>query len=141
MNECRTGRFVVQRHEARTLHHDFRLEISGVFKSWAVPKGPPVQVGERRLAVMTADHDLSFGSFAGVIPPDEYGAGTITIWDQGTFTSDQDPAVCIAAGALVLTLHGAKLRGRFELVKLRRGRWRAHPESRDWLITCKSTAI
>ena len=80
-------RFVVQEHLARRKHYDFRIEVAGVFKSWAVPKGPPVLVGERRLAVMTADHDLSFGSFAGVIPPGEYGAGIITIWDQGTFTS------------------------------------------------------
>jgi DNA ligase D-like protein (predicted 3'-phosphoesterase) len=78
--------FVVQRHESRTTHYDFRSEISGVFKSWAIPKGLPSEVGERRLAIITADHELSFGEFAGRVPYGEYGAGTITIWDQGCCT-------------------------------------------------------
>ena len=87
MSEAQTsGRFVVQRHQARTLHHDFRLERDGVFKSWAVPKGLPVEPGLQRLAIATEDHDLAFGDFQGRIPAGEPGAGAIERWDQGTYT-------------------------------------------------------
>jgi bifunctional non-homologous end joining protein LigD len=77
--------FVIQKHEARTLHYDLRLEKDGVFKSWAVPKGLPEQAGIRRLAVQVEDHSLEFGDFEGEIPAGQYGAGTIEIWDRGSF--------------------------------------------------------
>ena len=80
-----TLRFVVQQHEARTEHYDFRLERDGVFKSWASPKGIPEEIGLRRIAIQVPDHDLSFGDFEGVIPAGEYGAGTIELWDRGDY--------------------------------------------------------
>jgi DNA ligase D-like protein (predicted 3'-phosphoesterase) len=78
-------RFVVQRHQGRTLHYDFRLERDGVFRSWAVPKGVPEELGIRRLAVQVPDHALAFGDFEGIIPAGEYGAGKIEIWDRGSY--------------------------------------------------------
>jgi bifunctional non-homologous end joining protein LigD len=128
------ARFVVQRHEARNLHYDFRLEIDGVFKSWALPKGPPLTVGERRLAIMTADHDLSFGEFAGSIPEGEYGAGSITIWDHGEFTTQDSPGDALAQEALHFTLHGQHLKGRFQLLKPHHAAWRGRKETREWLL-------
>jgi bifunctional non-homologous end joining protein LigD len=116
-------RFVIQRHQARTLHDDFRLEHDGVFKSWALPKGMPTEVGVRRLAIQTADHDLAFGNFEGTIPPDEYGAGTITIWDQGYYTEDRwddEVITVILAGTIVF--------GRYTLVRFPRG------GNRVWLV-------
>jgi bifunctional non-homologous end joining protein LigD len=134
MNNATTGRFVVQRHEARSLHYDFRLQVGEVFKSWAVPKDPPVSPGDRRLAIVTSDHPVSFGEFEGTIPDGEYGARTIAVWDHGVFRSEQDAVLGLAAGRLEFTLEGGILRGAFELVKLRRGKWRDQPQSRDWLL-------
>ena len=121
------GRFVVQKHRARTLHYDFRLERDGVFRSWAVPKGVPEAVGVRRLAVQVPDHPLEYGSFEGVIPEGEYGAGTVEIWDEGTYdllewTDD----------TIGFILHGQRLRGMYSLVRFQR------KGPRDWLLFRRS---
>jgi bifunctional non-homologous end joining protein LigD len=116
-------RFVVQKHTARTLHYDFRLEKDGVFKSWAVPKGLPEKAGKRHLALQVEDHTLAFGGFEGTIPDGEYGAGQIEIWDKGGYDiadwGDDN---------ISFTLHGARCRGRFRLIRFPRGGVRA------WLL-------
>ena len=105
------GRFVVQEHHARNLHWDFRLELDGVLKSWAVPKTPPTSPGVRRLAVQVEDHDLDYYDFEGAIPEGEYGAGTVEIWDSGTFELEsRNP------GKIVFVLDGKRMKGRYTLV-------------------------
>jgi DNA ligase D-like protein (predicted 3'-phosphoesterase) len=105
------GRFVVQRHDASRLHWDFRLEMDGVLKSWAVPKEPPTRPGLRRLAVAVEDHDLDYIDFEGVIPEGEYGAGTVEIWDGGNFELESRKPE-----KLVFELRGEKMKGRYTLV-------------------------
>jgi len=105
------GRFVVQRHDASRLHWDFRLEMDGVLKSWAVPKEPPTRPGLRRLAVAVEDHDLDYIDFEGVIPEREYGAGTVEIWDKGNFELESRKPE-----KLVFELRGEKMKGRYTLV-------------------------
>src|SRR5918997_2672879 len=123
--------FVIQKHAARRLHYDFRLELDGVLKSWAVPKGPSLQAGERRLAVETEDHPFDYASFEGVIPEKEYGAGNVIVWDCGVYSPDEgqrysfddrDEAQArirseLEAGKLSLFLRGEKLKGSFTLVR------------------------
>jgi bifunctional non-homologous end joining protein LigD len=109
--------FVVQKHAARRLHYDFRLELDGVLPSWSVPKGPSLSPTERRLAVRTEDHPLEYAGFEGVIPQGEYGAGTVIIWDRGTWEPEGDPQEGLRKGRLTFTLHGEKLRGRWHLVR------------------------
>ena len=104
-------RFVVQEHHASRLHYDFRLELDGVLKSWAVPKGPPEEPGVRRLAVQVEDHPIEYVDFQGEIPSG-YGAGTVRIWDEGTFD-----LVHRDEGKLVFELRGQRLQGRYNLVK------------------------
>jgi bifunctional non-homologous end joining protein LigD len=111
--------FVVQKHAARRLHYDLRLELDGVLKSWAVPKGPSLVPGERRMAVAVEDHPIEYGSFEGVIPRGEYGAGTVVVWDRGTWHPIGDPRTGLASGKLTFRLEGEKLRGRFHLVRTR----------------------
>jgi bifunctional non-homologous end joining protein LigD len=113
-------RFVVQEHHARRLHYDLRLELDGVLKSWAVPKGPSLVVGERRMAVRTEDHPLAYADFEGTIPPGQYGAGTMTIWDRGLWMPVGDAREGLRKGKLKLLLHGERLRGVWNLVRLRR---------------------
>jgi DNA ligase D-like protein (predicted 3'-phosphoesterase) len=113
--DSRPLQFVVQEHHARSHHFDLRLEKDGVFKSWAVPKGVP-EPGVRRLAIQVDDHALTFGDFEGEIPPGEYGAGNIRVWDCG----DYEP-VEWAADRIVFDAHGTKMSGRFRLVRFRRG--------------------
>jgi DNA ligase D-like protein (predicted 3'-phosphoesterase) len=104
-------RFVVQRHDASRLHWDFRLEMDGVLKSWAVPKEPPTRPGLRRLAVAVEDHDLDYIGFEGTIPEGEYGAGTVEIWDKGTYDLESRKPEKI-----VFELHGERMKGRYTLV-------------------------
>ena len=110
--------FVVQKHDARRLHYDFRLEHDGVLKSWAVPKAPSLSTKDRRLAVQTEDHPLDYGSFEGEIPEGEYGAGSVLIWDRGYWTPRGDPDRGLAEGKLDFDLHGDKLQGRWTLVRM-----------------------
>lgn len=115
-------RFVVQKHAASRLHYDFRLEIGGTLKSWAVPKGIPFEKGERRLAVHVEDHPVSYIDFEGTIPQGQYGGGTVMVWDRGIFeTQSAAPAKDLAGGKLHFTLKGKKLRGDWYLVRLRGG--------------------
>ncbi len=112
-------RFVVQKHAARRLHYDFRLELDGVLKSWAVTRGPSLVAGDKRLAVQTEDHPLSYHGFEGVIPAGQYGGGSVIIWDRGTWAAEGDAADALAAGKLTFSLRGERLRGRWHLVRTR----------------------
>ena len=108
------NRFVVHKHAARSLHYDLRLEMHGVLRCWAVPKGPPLRSGVRRLAIPTEDHPVEYIDFVGTIPAGEYGAGTVEIWDHGTY--ELDPRSDLHK-ELKLFFHGSKLRGSYVLVK------------------------
>ena len=114
-------RFVVQKHDATRLHYDFRLEFDGVFKSWAVTRGPSLDPHDKRLAVEVEDHPLDYGDFEGTIPKGQYGGGTVQLWDRGTWESD-DPERGFKKGDLKFTLHGDKLHGSWVLVRMRHDR-------------------
>ncbi|MGW4059453.1 non-homologous end-joining DNA ligase [Amycolatopsis sp. NPDC004747] len=125
-------RFVVQRHRARRLHYDFRLELDGVLVSWAVPKGPTLDPKARRLAVHVEDHPIEYAGFEGVIPRGEYGGGDVIVWDRGVWRPvEPDPARAIEAGTLHFDLEGEKLAGRFVLVRTGRG------EKDQWFLLHK----
>lgn len=109
--------FVIQKHDARNLHYDLRLELDGVLKSWAVPKGPSLDPSQKRLAVQVEDHPLSYGSFEGRIPAGQYGAGDVIVWDRGIWHPHDDPQTAYAAGKLEFTLAGEKLSGDWVLVR------------------------
>lgn len=114
----KTGwRFVIQKHDASHLHYDFRLEFEGVLKSWAVPKGPSLDPAKKRLAIQVEDHPLEYGSFEGTIPADEYGGGTVLLWDQGHWEPLEDPAEGFRKGHLKFNLEGEKLHGGWALVR------------------------
>jgi bifunctional non-homologous end joining protein LigD len=112
--------YVIQKHAARRLHYDLRLELDGVLKSWAVPEGPSLVPGKKRLAVQVEDHPLEYGGFEGVIPKGEYGAGTVMVWDRGTWTPEGDPAFGYRKGHLKFRLDGEKLKGGWHLVRMAR---------------------
>lgn len=111
--------FVVQEHHTSHLHWDFRLEHRGVLKSWAVPKGPPRKTRERRLAIMVEDHPYAYKDFEGRIPPGEYGAGIVKIWDRGIFEPIGPLEKGLRNGRIRVILHGKKLKGGYALVRLR----------------------
>ena len=129
--------FVVQKHQATRLHYDLRLELDGVLLSWAVPKGPSFDPADKRIAVHVEDHPLDYASFEGTIPPRQYGAGTVIVWDRGTWVPLADPRQGLTAGKLLFELHGHKLFGRWELVRI------AKPGDRQdaWLLFKKRDAF
>src|SRR3984885_10363017 len=114
-------RFVIQKHAARQLHYDLRLEFNGVFKSWAVARGPSLDPHDKRLAVEVEDHPLDYGDFEGTIPKGQYGGGTVQLWDRGTWESD-NPERGFAKGDLKFTMHGDKMHGSWVLVRMRHDR-------------------
>ena len=123
------SRFVVQEHHARRVHWDLRLEMDSVLRSWAIPKGPSLDPADKRLAVLVEDHPIEYGEFEGIIPAGNYGAGTVMLWDRGTYLCREgDPAQAFQKGKMTLVLLGEKLRGEFHFVRTRRN------EGRDWLL-------
>ena len=121
------GLFVVHKHAARRLHYDLRLEMDGVLRSWAVPKGPSYDTADKRLAVMVEDHPLEYGDFEGLIPEGNYGAGPVIVWDRGRWIPVGDPTDGLDQGKLLFELRGLKLRGTWTLVKLKKGQ-------NEWLL-------
>jgi bifunctional non-homologous end joining protein LigD len=125
--------FVVQKHAARRLHYDFRLELNGVLLSWAIPKGPSLDPGEKRLAVHVEDHPIEYGGFEGVIPKGQYGGGTVLLWDRGTWIPEvPDPEAAYRKGALKFRLDGEKLHGHWALVRM--GGKAANERHENWLL-------
>lgn len=131
---AKTGKalaYVIQKHAARSLHYDFRLELGGTLKSWAVPKGPSLDPTQKRMAVHVEDHPLSYGDFEGTIPPNQYGSGSVIVWDRGTWEAIGDAEEGYRSGKLKFRLDGEKLHGLWALVKMRgRGDERQEP----WLL-------
>lgn len=131
-------KFVVHEHQAKRLHYDFRLEIGGVLKSWAIPKGPSLNPADKRLAVAVPDHPLEYVDFEDIIPEGHYGAGPVVVWDTGEFISlDADPAGSLAGGKLSFELKGKKLTGAFTIAQMKglpRG------TGKEWLLMKKKDA-
>jgi bifunctional non-homologous end joining protein LigD len=123
--------FVIQKHDASRLHYDFRLELDGVLKSWAVAKGPSLVKGEKRLAVEVEDHPLDYGSFEGTIPEGQYGGGTVLLWDRGTWEPEGDPRDGYEKGRLTFRLEGEKLHGTWHLVRMAK---RPREKQPSWLL-------
>lgn len=134
-NNTKHGIFVVQEHHSKHLHYDFRLEVDGVLKSWAVPKGPSIIPNEKRLAIEVEDHPLDYASFQGIIPIGEYGAGKVNIWDKGTWLSETDVNSGLKNGKLEFILKGKKLKGHFVLIRLKNSN---EPKKLNWLLMKKS---
>ena len=124
--------FVVHEHHASHLHFDFRLEIAGTLKSWAVPKGPSLNPAEKRLAIAVPDHPLDYRTFEGIIPAGHYGAGVVVIWDEGLFEPLEEPLAALRKGHFSFRLEGEKLRGEFALARMR-----GRDSDKDWLLMKK----
>ncbi len=124
-------RFVVHEHHASRLHYDFRLEMGGIFKSWAIPKGPSMNPADKRLAIMVEDHTLEYGAFEGIIPEGHYGAGAVVIWDEGSYipAEEGDPEEQLEYGRFSFELRGEKLKGGFSMAFLK-GRGKGN----QWLL-------
>ena len=122
-----TKKFVVHEHHATRLHFDLRLEVDGVGKSWAVPKGPSMDPYDKRLAVAVPDHNLNYFKFEGKLAEGTYGAGEVRIWDNGKYETEDDPRKQLEKGKLLFTLHGKKVRGAFVLTKM-------HRDEKNWLL-------
>ena len=123
--------FVIQKHDARRLHYDLRLQLDGVMKSWAVTRGPSLVPGEKRLAVQVEDHPLEYNKFEGTIPQGEYGGGTVMVWDRGHWVPEGDPQKGLAKGHLSFQLDGEKLHGGWHLVRMRK---RPGEKRDNWLL-------
>jgi len=123
--------FVIQKHAARRLHYDLRLQFDGVMKSWAVTRGPSLVPGEKRLAVQVEDHPIDYNKFEGAIPQGEYGGGTVMVWDRGIWKPEGDPERGLAKGHLSFHLAGKKLSGGWHLVRMRR---RSGEKRDNWLL-------
>jgi bifunctional non-homologous end joining protein LigD len=126
--------FVVQKHAARRLHYDLRLELDGTLKSWAVTRGPSLALGEKRLAVRTEDHPVAYLDFEGNIPKGEYGGGSMIVWDRGRWVPEGDPRIGLEKGHLAFRLDGARLKGRWHLVRIKPQRGRPRERTEPWLL-------
>ena len=128
-------RYVIQKHAATRLHYDFRLELDGTLKCWAVAKGPSLDPSQKRLAVHVEDHPLEYAEFEGVIPPKQYGAGSVLIWDRGTWRAQGDPHEGYRHGVLKFRLDGKKLHGAWTLVRMQSRRNDARDNGKEnWLL-------
>jgi bifunctional non-homologous end joining protein LigD len=133
VRKARAGelRYLIQKHGATRLHYDFRLELDGTLKSWAVTKGPSLDPADKRLAVHVEDHPLEYGSFEGTIPEGQYGGGTVMLWDKGTWEPVGDPRSAYEKGRLTFVLHGKRLKGEWHLVRMG---GRASGKRDNWLL-------
>lgn len=114
--------YVIQKHDTTHVHYDMRLEMNGVLKSWAIPKTPPTEKGIKRLAIQTEDHPIEYANFEGIIPEGSYGAGSVKIWDKGTYIIEENEE-----DKLVIQINGKKLEGRYCLIKIKR-------QGKNWLL-------
>jgi len=127
--------FVIQKHAATSLHYDFRLEVDGILKSWAIPKGPSKDPKDKRLAVPTEDHAMEYKDFEGEIAEGAYGAGKVTIWDQGTYENLREKismAKAYQEGKIEICLHGKKFKGNYALIRMQRSLQKG--QAKHWLI-------
>jgi len=136
--KSRANRFIIQKHDASRLHYDFRLEMDGVLKSWAVPKGLPWAQAERHLAVEVEDHPIDYADFEGIIPQGQYGGGTVMVWDRGTYelTPPGDPVEAVRKGKLHVILHGEKAKGEWALIRIR-----SDQGKNQWLLMKTAGAV